>query len=130
MLAGVPMMNGASVLDGYVPEVDATIVTRILDAGGTIVGMHIVSTSLCRVAVIPTRPVLRTTPTRWATQLEAPLPAVRSWLPSMKLIWQLAVTKLARFGCRLHSAGFILWPKSSNPCAPARFCGGVPCSAQ
>ena len=37
-LAGVPMMNGASTLDGYVPDVDATLVTRILDAGGTIVG--------------------------------------------------------------------------------------------
>jgi len=37
-LAGVPMMNGARTLDGYVPDIDATIVTRILDAGGTIVG--------------------------------------------------------------------------------------------
>src|SRR2546422_4389885 len=37
-LAGVPMMNGASSLEGYVPDVDATIVTRILDAGGTILG--------------------------------------------------------------------------------------------
>ena len=37
-LAGVPMMNGASVLEGYVPDVDATIVTRILDAGGIIAG--------------------------------------------------------------------------------------------
>ena len=37
-LAGVPMMNGASTLEGYVPEIDATIVTRILDSGGTIVG--------------------------------------------------------------------------------------------
>ena len=37
-LAGVPMMNGASSLEGYVPDVDATLVTRILDAGGTIVG--------------------------------------------------------------------------------------------
>ncbi len=37
-LAGVPMMNGASSLEGYVPDVDATVVTRILDAGGTIVG--------------------------------------------------------------------------------------------
>ncbi len=35
-LAGVPMMNGASTLQGYVPDIDATIVTRILDAGGTI----------------------------------------------------------------------------------------------
>src|SRR5258708_19570682 len=35
-LAGVPMMNGASTLEGYTPDTDATIVTRILDAGGTI----------------------------------------------------------------------------------------------
>ncbi|MEE1557096.1 MAG: amidase, partial [Alphaproteobacteria bacterium] len=38
MLAGVPMMNGAATLQGYIPEIDATVVTRILDAGGTIVG--------------------------------------------------------------------------------------------
>ena len=37
-VAGVPMMNGASVLEGYVPEIDATIVTRLLDAGGEIHG--------------------------------------------------------------------------------------------
>ncbi len=37
-VAGVPMMNGASVLEGYVPEFDATVVTRILDAGGEIAG--------------------------------------------------------------------------------------------
>src|SRR3954470_24127385 len=38
MLAGVPMMNGAATLEGYVPNVDATVAMRILDAGGTIVG--------------------------------------------------------------------------------------------
>jgi amidase len=37
-LAGVPMMNGASTLEGYMPDIDATVVTRILDAGGTIAG--------------------------------------------------------------------------------------------
>jgi amidase len=37
-LAGVPMMNGASTREGYVPEIDATVATRVLDAGGTIVG--------------------------------------------------------------------------------------------
>ena len=37
-LAGVPMMNGSSIMEGYTPEVDATIVTRILEAGGTIAG--------------------------------------------------------------------------------------------
>ena len=38
MLAGVPMMNGAATMEGYMPDFDATIVTRILDAGGGIVG--------------------------------------------------------------------------------------------
>jgi amidase len=38
MVAGVPMSNGTALLDGYVPPVDATVVTRILDAGGTIAG--------------------------------------------------------------------------------------------
>jgi amidase len=37
-LAGVPMMIGADLFEGYVPEIDATIVERILDAGGEIAG--------------------------------------------------------------------------------------------
>jgi len=37
-LAGVPMMNGSSTLKGYTPDIDATVVTRILEAGGRIVG--------------------------------------------------------------------------------------------
>lgn len=37
-LAGVPMMNGSTTLEGFIPAADATIVTRILDAGGTILG--------------------------------------------------------------------------------------------
>ena len=45
-VAGVPMMNGSIVLEGYVPEFDATIVTRILDAGGEIVGKAVCE-SLC-----------------------------------------------------------------------------------
>jgi amidase len=45
-VAGVPMMNGTSVLEGYVPDVDATLVTRILDAGSTILGKAVCE-SLC-----------------------------------------------------------------------------------
>src|SRR5437879_7049948 len=37
-VAGIPMMNGSNVLEGFVPDVDATIVTRILDAAGEIAG--------------------------------------------------------------------------------------------
>ena len=37
-VAGVPLMNGASVLEGYMPDLDATVVTRSLDAGATVIG--------------------------------------------------------------------------------------------
>jgi amidase len=38
MVAGLPLLNGSPILDGYVAEVDATIVTRLLDAGATLCG--------------------------------------------------------------------------------------------
>jgi len=38
MLAGVPLLNGSALLEGYVAEVDATVVTRLLDAGAEIAG--------------------------------------------------------------------------------------------
>ena len=37
-VAGFPMINGAKALEGYIPDIDATVVTRVLDAGGTILG--------------------------------------------------------------------------------------------
>ncbi|MCA1325104.1 amidase [Herbaspirillum sp. alder98] len=37
-LAGVSMANGASTLEGFVPSYDATVVTRLLDAGASILG--------------------------------------------------------------------------------------------
>ena len=37
-LAGIPMTIGSYIMEGFVPDVDATIVTRILDAGGEITG--------------------------------------------------------------------------------------------
>ena len=45
-VAGIPMMNGTAVLEGYVPDADATIVTRILDAGGRIMGKAVCE-SMC-----------------------------------------------------------------------------------
>jgi len=38
LVAGVPIINGTRLLDGYTPDIDATVVTRILDAGGLISG--------------------------------------------------------------------------------------------
>lgn len=37
-VAGVPMTNASTLLHGYVPDVDATVVERLLDAGANIVG--------------------------------------------------------------------------------------------
>jgi amidase len=38
MIAGMPMLSGSRELQGYVPKMDATVVRRILAAGGEIVG--------------------------------------------------------------------------------------------
>lgn len=40
------MMTGSRILEGYIPDVDATVVTRILDAGGRIKGKAVCE-SLC-----------------------------------------------------------------------------------
>ncbi len=45
-VAGVPMMNGTSVLESYTPDIDATVVTRLLDAGAEITGKAVCE-SLC-----------------------------------------------------------------------------------
>ena len=37
-VAGVPMMNGSRWLEGYLPDVDATVVTRVLENGGKVAG--------------------------------------------------------------------------------------------
>ncbi|HEY2269413.1 MAG TPA: amidase family protein, partial [Streptosporangiaceae bacterium] len=37
-VAGLPMMNGSATVEGFVPLRDATVVTRVLDAGATVIG--------------------------------------------------------------------------------------------
>lgn len=37
-LAGIPMLNGSPIMEGFVPQEDATVVTRLLDAGAHIIG--------------------------------------------------------------------------------------------
>jgi amidase len=37
-VAGVPMTNGSRLMAGYLPDVDAVVVERLLDAGATLVG--------------------------------------------------------------------------------------------
>ncbi|MBY5494233.1 amidase [Rhizobium leguminosarum] len=45
-VAGLPLLNGSEMLEGYVAQTNATVVTRILAAGGEIVGKA-VSENLC-----------------------------------------------------------------------------------
>jgi amidase len=56
-VAGIPMMIGSNVMEGYVPDVDATVVTRILDAGGEIAGKSVCD-PLCFSGISDTGPVL------------------------------------------------------------------------
>jgi amidase len=37
-VAGIPLLNGSSIMEGFIPREDATVVTRLLDAGAEIVG--------------------------------------------------------------------------------------------
>lgn len=40
-VAGVPMMNGSDTVRGFIPSRDATVVTRLLEAGATITGKSV-----------------------------------------------------------------------------------------
>lgn len=42
-VAGMPMSFGAFALEGFMPDFDATVVTRVLQAGGTIVGKNVMN---------------------------------------------------------------------------------------
>ena len=46
-VAAVPLMNGSRILEGFVPDVDATVVSRILDAGGQIIGKAVCENLCC-----------------------------------------------------------------------------------
>jgi amidase len=42
-VAGMPMSFGSFALDGFIPDFDATVVTRVLQEGGTIIGKHVMN---------------------------------------------------------------------------------------
>jgi amidase len=42
-VAGVPMSFGSFALDGFTPDFDATVVTRVLQAGGTVIGKNVMN---------------------------------------------------------------------------------------
>jgi amidase len=42
-VAGIPQVFTSQILEGFIPDVDATIVTRVLAAGGKVVGKHMMN---------------------------------------------------------------------------------------
>ena len=42
-VAGIPMSFGSFALEGFIPEFDATVVTRVLKEGGTIIGKNVMN---------------------------------------------------------------------------------------
>jgi amidase len=42
-VAGMPMSFGSFALEGFVPDFDASVVTRVLQAGGTIIGKNVMN---------------------------------------------------------------------------------------
>jgi amidase len=42
-IAGMPMSFGSFALDGFIADFDATVVTRVLQAGGTIIGKNVMN---------------------------------------------------------------------------------------
>ena len=131
MVAGVPMMNGASTLERFVPDFDASIVTRMLDAGAEIVGKTIASISACQAVVTPTRPDPCTILTKWGIRPAVPPPvAPWSWRWG-KPIWRSAATRADRSACLPLFPAFM----ASNPrggsfpiraSCPSKFASTIP----
>jgi amidase len=42
-VAGMPMSFGSFALEGFIPDFDATVVTRVLEAGGTVIGKNVMN---------------------------------------------------------------------------------------
>src|SRR5256712_2735086 len=42
-VAGMPMSFGSFALEGFIPDFDATVVTRVLQAGGTVIGKNVMN---------------------------------------------------------------------------------------
>jgi hypothetical protein len=66
-VAGIPQVNGTDMVEPWIPEADATVVTRILQAGGEIIGTAFVKICLIPLLLIPPLLAPFTTLTRRTT---------------------------------------------------------------
>ena len=95
-VAGVPLMNGASILEGYVPPFDATIVTRILDAGGKSSASPFARRTVPQGEVIPVSLVLCTIRIAAVTPQEALHREAERWSLPARWTWPSAVIRADR----------------------------------
>ncbi len=104
-VAGVPMMNGSRWLEGYVPDVDATVVTRVLENGGTVAGK-----AACEDLCFSAGSHTCTTPDPFAiptTRISARAVlrvAAPRWLLRGKWRWHWVATRADRFELLPHGA--------------------------
>ena len=99
-LAGVPMMNGASTLEGYVPTPTPPSSPASSTPAAPSSARPIASISASPAAATPTRPVPSTTRTRWAIRPADRLRAAASWWPPVKPTWRSAATRADRSASR------------------------------
>ena len=104
MVAGVPMMNGTALLEGYVPEIDATVVTRLLDAGARLSARRSARISACPAAATPAPMGPSTIRTAWTTRQAARPRAAPHWSAPAKWTWRSAATRAGRSACPHRSA--------------------------
>ena len=103
MLAGVPMMNGAATLEGFIPEFDAPIASRMLDEGAEIIGKTHCESFCLSGGVTRTQRARCIIRIRWAIRPAVLRREVQSLWRSAKPTWRSVVTRAARSACRPHS---------------------------
>ncbi len=80
-VADVPMMYGTSVLEGFKPDFDATVVTRLLDAGAEIAGKAVCEYLCLPAAASRPAPDSSATHTTLTTRPAVPHPEALRWSP-------------------------------------------------
>ena len=133
-VAGVPMINGGRLLEGYVPDIDATVVSRLLDAGATIVGKTTVNDgagdSLEGNSPLATRdraqPEETDSRARRLFERQRVLPRSRQAKSTLRL----EVIRAVRFGFRLRGVALLGSPTIFPPRSKASCCSANICDAR
>lgn len=106
-VSGVPMMNGSALLEGYVPEIDATVVTRIWKRAAQSRESPRAKISASPVQAIPAPVALFATLIIPHIAPAAHRAAARCWLPPERSRWRSAAIRADRSEHRRAGAAFM-----------------------